>query len=146
VKYFDSVYVDSLSFGMGFNRTETEYKWLSKGYLLPVFQVTVRSGGMGGSGLTYWYHQPGLSAGISEAIPQKILHVWPNPADNHLNFSCPESELPSELIIYDAGGKEVITLKLSGHECSADISTLDPGMYFITETSGKSSPAIFIKK
>jgi hypothetical protein len=55
-------------------------------------------------------------------------NIYPNPVQSEMNFSnVPDNLLEkSDVVIYDAFGKEVITAKLSN---KISCSSLDPGYY-----------------
>lgn len=46
VTEFDSIYIDSLNFGIPLNRNYTEYKWIGKGTKIPLLQITSELGGL----------------------------------------------------------------------------------------------------
>jgi hypothetical protein len=126
---FDSLYIDSLGFGFGFNRTETEYKWYSPECHLPVFQVTARQGGgMGGNSTEAWFldHRD-PSAGI-RTDAYTSLHLFPVPANEKLCVSGEEINNAS-YIIYDLSGK--IAAKGSVQNQEIPVSMLPKGCYVL---------------
>ncbi|MBL0913634.1 MAG: T9SS type A sorting domain-containing protein [Bacteroidia bacterium] len=65
---------------------------------------------------------------IPSGAKQKVLQVWPNPAQELLRFSA-EVPLPARIQVYDASGKQVLQRNIQEH--SLDISGFRPGLYSI---------------
>lgn len=128
----DSIYIDSLGFGFGFNRTETEYKWLAEGQHVPVFHIIVRSGGMGGGSTSVdgWFFDSRDHTGIQNHLSIDDINISPNPADGTLRISNPEGSLVNYRI-FSISGQELMSGSFtgSGHEIITE--SLKPATYLI---------------
>ena len=71
------------------------------------------------------------------------LVVFPNPTTSDVNVFMNESELESEINVYDLNGKQVISTEVAGAVTKIPTSTLPNGMYIVK--SGERT-AKFIKK
>jgi hypothetical protein len=85
------------------------------------------------------------SVGIND-INQNALVVYPNPAENIINFNNLNQIV--EYRIYNASGQVLITSKMAQSETSIDVSALMPGLYFIQLCSekGENKTTQFYKK
>lgn len=84
VSQYDSIYIDSLGFGIPIYRETVEYKWIGQNSGLPLLKVT-------DDGLlpTFVYVDSvrSLYTGISDAkYDKKNLQVYPNPSTGKLNI------------------------------------------------------------
>jgi len=105
----DSVYLDTLGFGYGFNvPTQIEYKWLAQGEGVPVLQVYE----VGGTVTSVMYK--GInSVGISAPAKKDFsFNVFPNPVADILfvDFFM-EKEGNAEIAVTDMKGSIVTTMK-----------------------------------
>jgi hypothetical protein len=126
----DSIYVDSLGFGFGFDRTEVEYKWLCPDYRIPVFHVIERSGGMGGGSEEGWFIDHRDHTSVTEHNGPSNITLYPNPANeviilpgNHLTMG--------QYSIYDLNGRLVLRGCSDIADTRIDVSSLRNGSYFL---------------
>lgn len=82
VYQYDSLYIDSLGFGLPIYRELTEYRWLSEDQGLPILQVT-------DNGIlqtaAYIDSVRTILAVAAEDISEQKLHVYPNPVSSSIN-------------------------------------------------------------
>jgi hypothetical protein len=87
-------------------------------------------------------HPAEISAPMLKKAKVSPFRIYPNPATNNIQFS--GVDINGRLItIYDLSG--VQKLNVIGKQQTLDISSLQPGMYFITITGTKTLTATFIK-
>jgi len=145
LQIFDSIYIDSIGFGIGFNRQETEYKWLSTESELPVFQVTVRQGGMGGGSVDGWFADHRDFSGIQETADHATLRIFPNPASDILFLNDLNSE-PMNWEILDVSGRLVESGRYDPTQ-GINIEKLIGGVYVLKAIFGeKTVSGLFIKR
>lgn len=72
----------------------------------------------------------GNATGIKEQPESKILNIFPNPANNHLNFELQQGIKIQSVTIVNLEGK-VIALYNNLKDSKIDISSLSKGMYFL---------------
>lgn len=142
----DSLYIDSL--GFGFNTpaiTTREYKWLGKGYGLPLLQINTTAGNT----VTSILYQDSVRV---NSINDDILFsnepiIFPNPASKNI-FIRYNLNKPGELEInlLNSEGRLVLSknqsVKRVGENLeSLDISSLNlaPGTYYLQMKTGKSA-------
>jgi hypothetical protein len=78
---YDSVYIDSLGFGLPFYRNYTEYKWLGDNFGIPLCMVT--DNGISPS-ISYIDSVRSLFVGIQPELEIKnTINIFPNPANNN---------------------------------------------------------------
>jgi N-acetylneuraminic acid mutarotase len=106
-------------------RFQVAFSIFNKGYM-----------GTGTNGINFndfWEFDPSFNYLSVESLSKSFeaCNIYPNPVQSDLNFSnLPENLLEkSDIVIYDAFGKEVITAKLSN---KISCSSLDPGYYTLT--------------
>lgn len=104
----DSVYLDTLGFGYGFNvPTQIEYKWLAQGEGVPVLQVNA----VGGTVTSVMYK--GINAvGISSPAKKDFsFNVFPNPVAEILfiNFAMQKAG-NADIVVTDMKGNTVTTM------------------------------------
>jgi hypothetical protein len=103
----DSVYLDTLGFGYGFNvPVQVEYKWLGQGEGAPLLQVNE----VGGNVTTIVYKGMNV-AGIHSATRNDfVFTVFPNPVSEllFLDFSTQKPD-NAEIIVTDVNGNIVYT-------------------------------------
>jgi hypothetical protein len=89
------------------------------------------------------HHQPNKTSPVSDAsTTQSTIHLFPNPASNHLNIRILNSNSNvKEIQIYDLLGKAqtVKVQEANDNEIKLDISTLPSGTYFLQLTTSKGS-------
>jgi|WetSurMetagenome_2_1015567.scaffolds.fasta_scaffold118499_1 hypothetical protein len=132
LQIFDSLYIDSLGFGFGFNRTETEYKWLAKGNKMPVFQVNKRQGGMGGNNTDAWFvdnRQADYS--ISENSQDGNILIYPNPAQDKIYLQTDGVQIMIWQL-FDSWGRSIESGNYTADFYDIDVSGLSNGMYFLS--------------
>jgi hypothetical protein len=133
LQIFDSLYIDSLSFGFGMDRTQTEYRWISAESKLPVFEVTLSQGGMGGNIEQAWFLDHRDHSSVAE-VPAKKLSLSPNPVHDELMLSGFEGEL-LRWEIFDLAGRSC----LQGNTTDGRIRTgsLQSGEYLLRTSSSR---------
>ena len=106
-------------------RFQVAFSIFNKGYV-----------GTGTNGINFndfWEFDPSFNFLSVESLSKSFdaCNIYPNPVQSELNFSnVPDNLLEkSDIVIYDAFGKEVITAKLSN---KISCSSLDPGYYTLT--------------
>ncbi len=100
----DSVYMDSLGIPFpAINRNYIEYKWLVKGFSVPVLQITQE-----GIRLNISYIDSIRKTLVSEYFNKSYLNVFPNPATDKLNIKYKLNH-PSEvkITLYNIFGVEI---------------------------------------
>lgn len=109
---YDSVYLDTLGQGIAITRIYTEYKWIGKGFDLPLLQIT-QEGSL--QTIAYVDSVRNPSANIPEQTNKRLgLKAFPNPAsgDVTLTFNMEWGAYPS-IGIFDLMGREIATKKLA---------------------------------
>ncbi|CAN5595942.1 hypothetical protein BH11BAC1_BH11BAC1_05210 [soil metagenome] len=139
----DSVFLDTLGFGYGFNVPEQiEYKWLGQGEGEPLLQVNVT----GGVVVSVVYKGEN-NLGLTDAIKNDFEFVlYPNPAAGQITakYSLQKKNDVVFSLVDEKGGSVLLIDKkneLSGdHVLNFDLpSNLAAGNYFLKMTSGNSS-------
>ncbi len=78
---YDSVYIDSLGFGLPFYRNYVEYKWLGDNFGIPL--CTVTDNGISPS-ISYIDSVRSLFVGIQPELKiENAINIYPNPANNN---------------------------------------------------------------
>lgn len=133
---FDSLYIDSLGFGFGFDRTETEYKWLAKSNKMPVFQVNKRQGGMGGNNTDGWFvdNRPEYYS-VKESSKSSQLFIYPNPCTSEITVINPGND-EAFWQVYELSGRLIMDGSFSGTNTRISVENIESGMYFIKLKSG----------
>ena len=142
VTYYDSIYYDSIGFGLGFNRNVTEYKWLAEGYHEPVLQINKQ--GQNNVSAKFIYHEPaGLSVKPLES-PSPIS-MYPNPATNLLTIDLTAINESITLIVTDVSGRELINNQYpaGNDKIELPLEQLPRGMYLV---GIKTASAIYREK
>jgi len=139
----DSIYIDSLGVGFPIPRHFTEYKWLGKGFGMPLLQITEE-------GFTATANYIDSVRSISSDIPEVKLpvhnfNVYPNPASSDFSVSFIIDEVCDvELSVYSVLGTKAKTLfksreqnGLKKHTFSVDKIVMPKGIYFLKLKVGK---------
>ena len=136
----DSVYLDTLGFGYGFNLpAQTEYKWLGQGEGEPLLQVNV-AGGIVTSVVYKGFNTTGIAT-----VPDNNFDfmIFPNPVSGHLVTRytlAGGGDVRFEMT--GADGKTVLLSERKGETKGDHLLVLDippglsPGNYFVKMTSG----------
>ena len=142
---YDSIYIDSLGFGLPFYRNYTEYKWLGDNFGIPL--CTVTDNGITPS-VSYIDSVRALFVGIQPELKRASkLKVFPNPTDNN-SFSVElyvEKTSHARITVRDSWGetiRELLDERIAqgGFSGKFDLSAegLGKGLYFIVvEMDGK---------
>jgi hypothetical protein len=133
IKIYDTIYISQYSFGLHFNRTETEYKWLTTGQKAPVLYIQKTSSGGGNNyNIKYYdFYVDTSHAGISHTKNISAeLTLYPNPAKNIINFNSTEFSGIKTIIIYNNIG-EIVFRDNEINDNEIDISGLPKGIYLI---------------
>ncbi len=130
VTYYDSIYSDSIGYGIGMDYTVTEYKWLSDEYHEPVLQINKR-GQNNVSARYYNYVPPDLSVETHTTSDDPV--IYPNPADNYISITFKEYADDFTIIVCDLEGRELIRNHYSGmlSRINLPIEKLDKGIYLV---------------
>jgi hypothetical protein len=133
----DSIYIDSLNFGFGFNRPiETQYIWLAKDRKIPVLQINTRRGGGNNVFISSSFYQDKEPPNaIFEKIKIEEILVYPNPVKNSFVVKG-NNGLWQKINLIDNTGK-LISLnaeKINAEEVKIDISKykLSSGWYILS--------------
>ena len=78
----------------------------------------------------YFYKAP--TAGLEDFAANEVK-MYPNPAKGFVNFSS-ASNVALDVAVYDMLGKQV--LRAEDVQSQLNISSLNPGMYFVNMTQG----------
>jgi len=126
----DSIYYESLGFGMRFPHTETHYIWLTNDMMIPVFTVEERGPNFGGT-IASWADT--LMGTVIVEQNMEVPAIFPNPVSGHelfVNINNPIQE-SFVFVMYDIIGREQMRGRLSQGSNKLFISGLSKGMYFI---------------
>lgn len=125
----DSAYIEQFGQGLTFPEPQAiEYKWIAAGMDLPVLQINMT----GGQATTarFHYSPDDITTGVGETRARQ-LRVWPNPAEGLAWISLPIGSW-KELIILDAGGRQVLSTRIGGSGArTIALQTLESGVYSI---------------
>jgi hypothetical protein len=147
MQIYDTIHLDSLGFGFGFDRNETEYKWLAKGYKLPVFQVNKRQGGMGGNNASGLFidHRP-ANWGTPDLSSPGNIKVSPVPAFDLIKVTNPFAPGKSRWIISDMTGRLIDQGESPNDHMTLSVRGLQQGLYLLRIISeGKTAARVIIK-
>jgi hypothetical protein len=136
VQQYDSLFLDSLGFGVPVYREFIEYKWLGNGHGLPL--LTVRDDGLLQT-VTYIDSVRNLTVGIPENKLHEDVAVFPNPAKESFTVELMlKQQLFVQISLYNTLGKceENLCNQMIGPENNKlkfDIGDLNlkPGLYFV---------------
>jgi len=79
IMVYDTIFYDSLGFGIGINRTETEYKWLAGGHKRPVLEITQTGPA---TNVTFYGN---INNSINEHSSHNVeFSIFPNPVEDQL--------------------------------------------------------------
>lgn len=92
---------------------------------------------------TYWVYLDPCGVGLSEEKVNLKVNVYPNPAQEILNFDIKSNDtnLGFKIYIYDINGKQVLNRVSNSQYISIDVSVLRKGIYFYRVISEESSYA-----
>ncbi|HRI40484.1 MAG TPA: T9SS type A sorting domain-containing protein, partial [Bacteroidia bacterium] len=109
----DSVYIDSLGFGLNLPAVTTvEYKWLANGEGIPVLQINTTATG---TVTQIRYKDAPLTTGVQSLNPISDLTAYPNPASNILTVRWNAANAASvSLELSDLQGRIVFSDQLHG--------------------------------
>jgi hypothetical protein len=131
---YDSIYIDSISFGQGLSRSFIEYKWLANGMGIPVIQIDEE-----GPMLTARYiDSVRLITGVENLVlQQNEVRIFPNPTHDYFyaDFLLSQSGMIS-IEVYDLAGRLQDNpfqefLQAGKHTRGFSVSHFPPGMYFV---------------
>lgn len=152
VHEFDSIYIDSLGFGIPINVNYTEYKWIAKSQKIPLLTATDN---LFGFVVEYVDSIRDLTVDLPEKLrPQNnSLKVYPNPAKNKITTSLFLGKVDDiQYTIYGMDGKVYASINRrnaipgqNDFQLNLNSMGLSPGRYIIKAvTSDKSYAEIFI--
>ncbi|HEY9113786.1 MAG TPA: T9SS type A sorting domain-containing protein [Bacteroidales bacterium] len=148
VTEYDSIYIDSLNFGVPVTRNYVEYKWLGKGMKIPILQV---NDDLAGLVAVYIDSLPGEPVRISENHEIADLLVFPNPVSSRLfvQFKLDEAE-NIQLSLLSISGNKIFSIPEKFHPAGKVNLTLnlleknlESGNYLLELRVGKK---VFTKK
>lgn len=137
VDQYDSLYIDTLGYGIPYLRSFIEYKWLGDGFGEPLCTFT-ENGPV--TTVDYIDSVRNLIIGVTELKQQnKPFSIYPNPVADEISIGFnADSPFQLEISLFDTQGKHVSELISStpvpAHFSSSyDISGLglDPGLYIL---------------
>lgn len=135
IQYYDSIYIDSLGFGMGFDRIETEYKWYSDSSRMPVLQVIKRN-----QNTSVRYYDGTGYAALPESEEKNSPCLFPNPASDILWVNTTGFTATVVAKIYNIAGVCVKTLHLPcNSQQSLSVNEMPCGIFFMEMNDGKRS-------
>jgi hypothetical protein len=133
----DSIYIDSLNFGFGFNRPiETQYIWLAKERKIPVLQINTRR--VGGNNVfvsSSFYQDKEPPNAIFEKIKREEILVFPNPVKNSFVVKSGNIQWQKISLIDNSGKIYSLTVEeISAEKIKIDISKykLSSGWYILS--------------
>lgn len=88
------------------------------------------------NGNSYFYSELMSATSIEEAISDYKSMVYPNPADDVINF---ESSSPAKITISDISGRVVYASFSNDSKSIIDVSNFNPGIYLVKIESGTST-------
>lgn len=143
VQQFDSIYIDSLGFGLPIYREFTEYKWLGEDQGLPLLKVT--DDGILPAYLYIDSVRSIFTGGLNYSLLQSEVEIYPNPTAGFVNVSFPGNfQQGASIIILNTEGKVVYTQDYQTNGTSAGEITIDllrqglrPGTYFLVLQQGE---------
>ncbi|CAM4041012.1 T9SS type A sorting domain-containing protein [Flavobacterium antarcticum] len=91
------------------------------------------------------YKYTGTQLGINSFNAESKLAVWPNPAQNTVQFSGVDV---TSVVIFDVLGKQVLSQNFTSGKTAVDVSNLKTGMYVVqaSDANGAVSTVKFMKK
>jgi type IX secretion system substrate protein len=106
----------------------TGYSWWANGVGFPV--VSIKLDSAGGVKQVQWLKSFPV-AGINEYTAEAAVNVYPNPAQNEINFAVQTSKAAA-VKIYDIAGRMIATYAISNDNAKVDISNYANGAYTFT--------------
>ena len=124
----DSVYIDSLGTGFPLNRNITEYKWLAKGYGVPILQINEEAG-IAVATYRDFLRKPQGIAGTSV----ETLNLYPNPTNGIISLNIPALDHPVVMKISSSLGGLLKEFPIDNPDQKNifDFSDLSDGLYFL---------------
>ncbi len=148
----DSVHVDSLNFGIGFDRTLTrEYKWIAKGQDVPVLQINTQELLPGNETIASIKYRDSIQVvSVKENVNSGIISVYPNPASDYIIVKCAKAFSSDGILeLYTSNG-QLVKRVATGIKDEIWIETegLAAGMYQIKliDEGGSSISGILIQR
>lgn len=137
VDQYDSIYIDTLGYGIPYLQYFTEYKWLGDGFGEPLCTFT-ENGPI--TTIDYIDSVRNLIIGIPETQQQdNPLRIYPNPVGDELNIQFTSSvNSAMKVAVFDLQGKKISEISQSSQAAATysqtfDISALnlETGIYFL---------------
>lgn len=130
----DSVYIDTLNYGTNVSVKSYEYKWLSQGSGMPVFQINAQDL-LGTPVITQIIYQDTTFHTAVESIlsvKEGSPFVFPNPASNQLTIQfAGDISNHFSLVITNITGGLMYQSILQHRSTTIDVSTWEKGIYFL---------------
>lgn len=137
IQQFDSIYIDSLGFGIPILRNFTEYKWLGDGFGLPL--CTVSDDGLLPT-INYIDSIGTLFTGVGEpSVKEPEVFIYPNPTSEKITIELYlEKQSEIEVTLSTISGRTILEIenvtekngKVSKH-ISLDQYNLQKGIYIV---------------
>lgn len=125
VVYTDSIFLDTIGYGYQFSRTETEYKWLSDAYSIPVLQI-IKSN----QSTRVRYFDTVDYTGINQMSQAAAMNLYPNPAGDII-YIAHRFGSSADYSVYDVSGRNVMNGMLTPDCNYIQVAGLTPGIYFL---------------
>ncbi|MCE3278773.1 MAG: hypothetical protein K0S44_964 [Bacteroidetes bacterium] len=97
------------------------YTWWANGIGFPLVELTLDS--LGGIREATWLQALPMTVGVNECTTAVDLNVYPNPAQNEVNFMV-DSKIAHSMVIYDITGRKVDSFMIT-----SDLSTINTSAY-----------------
>ena len=115
------------------------YKWLAKGEIVPVLEISTAEF-MGQWEVTNTEYRDTLQnvplVGVEEELEEIAVGMYPNPTQQILNLSLPENlQRDAVMEIFDLKGTKVKELSLSAATALLDVSDLPAAVYVVRITA-----------
>lgn len=136
----DTIFLDTLGFGIKVPSTTITYDWYAKNMGIPVLSIT--KNGMGITTNVNFFYTPQFPASVKESDFTQ-LRVYPNPAKQQINIDGLQGNY--HLKVFSLTGKQLLTLN-GANQSILDISDLAKGMYILQINSANTSHSIPIIK
>ncbi|MFH0893196.1 MAG: T9SS type A sorting domain-containing protein [Bacteroidota bacterium] len=130
----DTIYYDAMSIGFGFNRSETEVKWIGDNFGLPLLQINVTQSGA----RAVFIDSVRTNNAIAEYLILPKFNISPNPFNDQLKLKLSVYTQTNTCVkITDLSGRIVFEENISGMETTIR-PNLARGAYMIHITGYKS--------
>jgi hypothetical protein len=112
----------------------TSYTYYDMSLKFPVLSIDYSSFGLIGSAsvtASYRGHASAFTGISSAGLLQEQLHLYPNPANEEVTITLPESGAEARLRVFDSAGRLAIETTVTGGSVMLDLRPLPAGIYQI---------------